>query len=275
MVEKKCNLFYDGERISERMMNLKPIVVRKTVIGEGKTKICVPIVEKSEDAIVKAAKEICETSADLVEWRADWYESVFDIEKVQTVIKELRNILGDIPLLFTFRTKNEGGEQEISLSKYIELLRGVAGISGVDMVDVEVFFDVKVLSIVPELQKAGLKVVGSNHDFEKTPNKDELVRRLCYMQEIGVDIPKIAVMPREASDVLTLLSATEEMMSKYADRPFVTISMSGMGAVSRIAGEFFGSAITFGATAKASAPGQIYVEDLCKMLEVLHQDRRM
>lgn len=275
MVEKKRNLFYDREKNSGRMINLKPIVVRKTLIGEGKPKICVPIVETSEDAIMKAAKEICETSADLAEWRADWYESVFDIEKVQAVIKELRNILGDMPLLFTFRTKNEGGEQEISLPKYMELLRGVAGISGVDMVDVEVFFDEKIPSIVQELQQAGVKVVGSNHDFGKTPDKDELVKRLCYMQEIGADIPKIAVMPQNVGDVLTLLSATEEMMSKYADRPFITISMSGMGAVSRIAGETFGSAITFGATSQVSAPGQIYVEDLCKILEVLHQDGRM
>lgn len=49
------------------------------------------------------------------------------------------------------------------------------------------------------------------------------------MQELGADIPKIAVMPQSRKDVLTLLSATEEMASKYADRPIITMSMSATG----------------------------------------------
>lgn len=67
-----------------------------------------------------------------------------------------------------------------------------------------------------------------------------------------------------------LWSATEEMYTNHAKKPIVTMSMSGLGAVSRIAGEPFGSAITFGSAGKASAPGQIPVEDLRKVLEILH-----
>ena len=77
-------------------------------------------------------------------------------------------------------------------------------------------------------------------------------------------------MPKSTKDVITLLSATEEMSANYAQQPIVTMSMSGMGAVSRIAGETFGSAITFGAAKKASAPGQIPVEDLRNVLKILH-----
>lgn len=47
------------------------------------------------------------------------------------------------------------------------------------------------------------------------------------MQELDADIPKIAVMPQNKKDVLTLLSATEEMASEYADRPIITMSMAG------------------------------------------------
>ena len=35
----------------------------------------------------------------------------------------------------------------------------------------------------------------SNHDFHKTPAKDEIIYRLRRMQELGADIPKIALMP--------------------------------------------------------------------------------
>ena len=78
-------------------------------------------------------------------------------------------------------------------------------------------------------------------------------------------------MPRSKRDVLTLLAATEEMATDYADRPIITMSMSGTGVISRLCGEVFGSALTFGAAAKASAPGQMGVEDLSTVLGLLHK----
>ena len=118
----------------------------------------------------------------------------------------------------------------------------------------------------------GVKVIASNHDFQKTPEKEEIVSRLCRMQELGADIPKIAVMPRNKKDVLTLLAATEEMASVHADRPIITMSMAGAGVISRLCGEVFGSALTFGSAGKASAPGQMKAEDLRTVLELLHNN---
>lgn len=56
-----------------------------------------------------------------------------------------------------------------------------------------------------------MKVIASNHDFHKTPSKEELIHRLRLMQDFDADLPKIAVMPTCRQDVLTLLSATLEM----------------------------------------------------------------
>jgi len=88
-----------------------------------------------------------------------------------------------------------------------------------------------------------------------------------------VDIPKIAVMPTCVEDVLILLSATNEMYTKYADRPIITMSMGPLGVVSRLSGEIFGSAMTFGAVGKVSAPGQIPVRELATTLDILHKSR--
>ena len=112
--------------------------------------------------------------------------------------------------------------------------------------------------------------MGSNHDFQRTPSQADLIFRLRKMQDMGADIPKIAVMPRSAGDVLTLLSATEEMARCYADRPIITMSMSSQGVVSRLCGEVFGSSMTFGAVGQVSAPGQIPVDQLRQVLEILH-----
>lgn len=249
---------------------MESVKVRNVDVGEGMPKICVPIVGATREEILETAKEILDSSADLVEWRADWFESVLEMQKVVALSVELRKILGDIPILFTFRTKAEGGERELNAKPYAMLNKMMIASGNIDLVDVEVFEAEEVASIIETAHKYGVKVVGSNHDFEKTPDQDEIVRRLCYMQDIGVDIPKIAVMPKCKKDVLTLLFATEEMASKYANRPIVTMSMAGIGSISRVACETFGSAITFGALKKASAPGQIQVEDLKKMLEIMH-----
>jgi len=49
------------------------------------------------------------------------------------------------------------------------------------------------------------------------------------------------------------------------------MSMAGTGVISRLAGEAFGSALTFGAATKASAPGQIPVNELKQVLDILHK----
>lgn len=250
---------------------MNPVIVRNLEIGTGIPKICVPIVGKTGEEILITAKEICNSPADLAEWRADWFASVSEIEEVKSLLKKLRGILGEIPLLFTFRTKAEGGEREIAFEKYAELLKEVARSQLVDLIDVEVFINDGVSELIQSLKEAGVKVVGSNHDFGGTPKKEEIVRRLCYMQDLGVELPKIAVMPQSEKDVLTLLDATREMTSEFADRPVITMSMAGMGAVSRVSGEMFGSAITFGTLKQASAPGQIEVNKLKQVLEILHQ----
>lgn len=251
---------------------MKTVKVRNIVIGEGVPRICVPIVGVTKEDIVNEAKSFGDIPVDVVEWRVDWFENVFEFDRVLEVLKELREALGETPLLMTFRTSKEGGEKSIEADAYAELNIKAAQSGYVDLVDVEVFTgDDIVKKIVEGAHACGVKVVASNHDFFKTPEKDEIVSRLRKMQELDADIPKIAVMPQNKKDVLTLLAATEEMYSEYADRPIITMSMAGTGVISRLCGEVFGSALTFGAAKKASAPGQMGVHDLSTVLNLLHK----
>ena len=253
---------------------MKPVVVRGLSIGEGIPKICAPIVGVTKEDIVKEAESFAAIPADVAEWRADWFEHVSDTEKVKETLAELRAALKDTPILFTFRTLKEGGEKAIEPEAYAALNKAVVRTGNADLIDVEAFTgDEIVKDIIAAAQENGVKVVASNHDFDKTPDKDDIVGRLCKMQELGADITKIAVMPQSKADVLTLLAATEEMYREHADRPIITMSMSGTGVVSRLCGEVFGSALTFGAAKKASAPGQMGVEDLAQVLSLLHKSQ--
>ena len=250
------------------------IEVRGVRIGEGIPKIIIPIVESTREEIIRKAESLADVRGDIVEWRADWFEEAKDPAAVEEVLRGLRGALGNIPLLFTFRTLREGGEKAIDPEDYAALNISVAKSGFADLIDVEIFTgDEIVREIIESAHEEGVKVVGSSHDFDRTPEKEEIVGRLKKMQQMGADIPKIAVMPQSRKDVLTLLLATEEMTAEYADRPIITMSMSGTGLISRLCGEVFGSSCTFGAVGKASAPGQMNAEDLDTVLELIHKSR--
>lgn len=250
---------------------MNTVKVRDIEIGAGAPKIIVPIVGKTKDEIITEAKTFDSIPVDVVEWRADWFEGVFDFAQVKDVLTDLREVLGNTPILMTFRTSKEGGEKAIDDKAYAELNLNVAKSGLVDLIDVEIFTgDAVVREIIDGAHAAGVKVVASNHDFHKTPAKSDIIYRLRKMQDMGADIPKIAVMPQNKRDVLTLLAATEEMVTDYADRPVITMSMAGTGVISRLCGEVFGSSMTFGAAGKASAPGQMGVNDLNTVLGLLH-----
>ena len=249
----------------------KVLKVREMMLGAGKPKICIPITGKNETALREEVSVVKTSCCDIVEWRVDHFEEIDDIEKVKDMLRELKLLLGRIPILFTCRTKKEGGEKEISAEDYMDLYRAVISTGNTDLVDVEMTMGEEVCHELIECAHGNhIYAVMSSHDFEKTPDKETLISRFRAMQEQGADVPKIAVMPHNAADVLTLLSATQEFTEKYADRPVISMSMGWLGSISRISGEFFGSALTFGAAKHVSAPGQLSVNDVNYILKVLH-----
>lgn len=254
----------------------KQVEIRGVQIGGGIPKICVPITDRTLQEIENSAKRIMEYPVDMIEWRIDWFDGVEENDRVLKAAKSLRAICGICPLIFTNRTVEEGGMASVSRERYHELNLLLAESGCVDLIDVQMFFGAeKTESWVTELQKTGVKVVGSWHNFDFTPSREEMVQRLCRMQELGADICKLAVMPLNEQDVHRLMLATREMSEQYADRPLITMSMSGLGVASRIAGEYYGADVTFGTLGKASAPGQVPVTELRAILTALHEKKKL
>nr|WP_315021421.1 type I 3-dehydroquinate dehydratase [uncultured Aminipila sp.] len=252
---------------------MKTVEIRNLIIGKGMPKICIPIVGATKEEILTEAKSIKDLPVHMVEWRADWFEDIFNFNHVLEVLSQLRTILNEVPLLFTFRTAQEGGEKSIEIAAYAELNKAVARTGFIDLIDVEAFGnDHFIIPIISEAHKQGIKVIASNHDFEKTLSKNEIIRRLIKMQDIGADIAKIALMPQSKHDVLTLLEASLEMSEQHAQIPIVAISMGKDGLISRLTGELFGSAITFGSVKEASAPGQMEAKDLYEIVDLIHNN---
>ncbi len=121
-----------------------------------------------------------------------------------------------------------------------------------------------------EYLSSRVAVIGSYHDFERTPSREEILRRLLFMDRMGVDIPKMAVMPQEREDVICLMEATSLADRLIVEKPIITMAMGRLGEVTRLSGENFGSSVSFGCMEQSSAPGQIPVEHLRYILKVLH-----
>ncbi|MGT2715931.1 type I 3-dehydroquinate dehydratase [Streptococcus respiraculi] len=248
--------------------NFNYVTVGDVTFGKGRPKIIVPLVGKTAEDILAAAVQAKTLDCDVIEWRIDFYEDVENPAKVAELSHHVREAAGK-PVLVTFRTAKEGGVLEISDELYFEIYRAVLENGHADLMDVELFMPEKeVEGLIALANVKGVKIVMCNHDFDATPAKDEIVRRLRLMEEKNADICKIAVMPQSNQDVLTLLQATAEVY-ETASRPLITMSMGALGMVSRVSGEVFGSSATFGAAAQASAPGQVPVTVLREILATL------
>jgi 3-dehydroquinate dehydratase-1 len=146
----------------------------------------------------------------------------------------------------------------------------VAASHKADLVDVEVFAGKgEKRPLITALQQEGVTVIASSHDFAKTDDRDTLLARFHRMDESGADILKMAVMPQTFENVADIMQVTSEMREE-TEKPLISMSMGSLGSISRIAGENFGSAVTFATVGAASAPGQFPIRELRMMMDALH-----
>ncbi len=253
-------------------MALEIIKVKDLLIGDGIPKICVPLNGRTEEEIMSQLSLALKDPCDLFEWRADYYFSYQDTVDWQPVLSKIKSKTKK-PLIFTLRSEAEGGHSSLRRNDALALLRDVCEQGDVDFVDIELFEEdgsldeAKMEFLVETAHSNNKKIILSNHDFDKTPDLDAIIKRLQAMERLGADLPKVAYMPLTQDDVNTLLEAARMVSTEYMHRPFVAISMGELGKQSRIAGGAFGSAITFAAPPTnngqtATAPGQMKASEL-------------
>ena len=215
---------------------MNTVKVRDIEIGAGAPKIIVPIVGVTKNDIIEEAKTFDSIPVDVVEWRVDWFEGVFDFAQVEDVLKDLRAALGNTPILMTFRTSKEGGEKAIEPEAYAELNIKAAQTGYVDLIDVEIFTgDEIVKKIIDGAHAAGVKVVASNHDFFKTPAKADIIYRLRKMQDMNA-APGVATMG------IKFFIAIAQMLLPFVLGVAVTSTAAGLTSYNPL---FYGCGIAY------------------------------
>lgn len=249
----------------------KGLTIKGKTLGKGAPLVCVPVMGATKELIIEQTKALVADKTDMIEWRVDAYEKVDSLNDVRAVLDELGKIMEQSILVFTYRSKVQGGLGTGSLEEIYDLHQVAAESSVVDFVDVEYFFSKKPEKEIRLLQSMGTHVIASHHDFEETPDGGVIRTLLEQINASGADVVKLAVMPKDIEDVLVLLSETVHFHKTYSDKPLITMSMGKIGSVSRVTGEYFGSCVTFGAGECASAPGQLPKSKLESILSVLHE----
>ncbi len=252
-------------------VNAEPVALAtQTQPATTAVKTIVPITAKTKEQALAQAQVIANTAdADLAEFRIDLLSFASDTKQVIALGHELKKILGNKPMIATIRTKNEGGQLEISDVDYGKTYQAYLKNPFMDWLDVEMLRDQKVVSeIVQKAHQKKVLIVMSNHDFQKTPSQDEIEKRLLKQDQMGADILKIAVMPKSKQDVFTLMNATLKV-SQQTTKPLLTMSMGQLGTISRVATANMGGSYSFGMIGQASAPGQIDVTKLKQILQTV------
>lgn len=254
-------------------MQTRPIQLRGRPLGDGRVPaVCAPLVARTREALAAEASAVAALRPDLIEWRVDFFAALADTREVLVAAADVRRASAGIPILFTRRAQREGG-QAIALSEaqVLDLYEAVAASGTVDAMDFEMGNEPAHVQKVRELtRRHRLALVLSFHDFQGTPADAQLDARFAQAEALHADVAKVAVMPQSMADVHRLLGATLRASERLAI-PVVSMAMGGLGAVSRIAGGVFGSALTFAVGSAPSAPGQIPIADVRASIAVLQR----
>ncbi len=256
-------------------MQAKAIELRGGPVGGGRVPaVCAPLVGRTREALLAEVAAVAARKPDILEWRVDFFEAIADTAQVTELAACIRQAAPGMALLFTRRWSGEGGEAIVlGEEQVIALYRAVAAGGHVDMVDYEMSHEPRRVNAVRELAREhGIKLILSFHDFKATPSGNTLAQRFSQAQQLGADVAKVAVMPHDMQDVINLLAATWRA-SQALSIPVVGMSMGSLGAVTRLCGGAFGSAMTFAVGQSSSAPGQMPIEDIHAGLEILDRAR--
>lgn len=252
---------------------MKPIRIRGEAVAGGRLPlICTPLVAATRDALMAEAAAAAAARPDIVEWRVDFFRDIGDTAAVLEAGRALRRALPGLPILFTRRSAAEGGQNvTISEEAVVDLYAAICAGGCVDLVDYEMSNAAAQMQAVREASRRhGVGLVCSYHNFDETPPLPALAAEYRRAQAMQGDVAKVSVMARNSGDALTLLAATLQA-SQAIDLPLIGVSMGPLGALSRIAGFAFGSALTFGVAAAGSAPGQLPVGELRAAIEAVRK----
>ncbi len=215
--------------------------------------IAVPLTDENFKENLTKAKDL---GADLIELRVDTFSRT-DVEYVRDLLLSVKD--EGLKTILTVRDPKEGGKQVHNREDLFIKLSPESDFTDVELMSLDLLRRVKKI-----VKEAGKDLIASFHDFERTPPVwviKEIIRKALNEGAI----PKVSVMANSYEDCAKLLCAGASFPGRK-----ILIAMGKEGMVSRVAGYVFGSFISYASLGKALAPGQIPLEEMVKIRELLY-----
>lgn len=244
----------------------------KPVAGGKMPLVCTPVTGKTREAVLAEVATIVPKKPDIIEWRVDFFEAIGSAQEVIAVAGAIRERTGGTPVILTRRSAREGGQGvPLSEGQVVDLYCRVCAARAVDLIDYELSNPEESQRTLRDAsRRSQVGLIASYHNFELTPPEEAIREKLLAAEKLGADVAKVAVMPRSLEEVLTLLSATLRGRRELKI-PIISMSMGPYGSLTRMFGFAFGSALTFAVGQSSSAPGQVPIEDLRVVLEIVQR----
>jgi len=166
------------------------------------------------------------------------------------------------PLIFTSRSSSEGGSGGSIEERLAQLREQLPRAAYLDLELATLQESEEARQLAMEAQEAGVQIIGSFHDFEKTPPREFLIALKARAQQLPVNLLKVAT---RTDDLESLFALAELQRSAVA--PTATMGMGTFGKSSRILLAQVGSQLTYGYLNTPSAPGQWPAADLREALQ--------
>ncbi|ODQ78846.1 hypothetical protein BABINDRAFT_38581 [Babjeviella inositovora NRRL Y-12698] len=208
--------------------------------------------------LADATETLAEITAgvDAVELRVDHLKS-FVPHFVAGQIALLRKYTS-VPILFTVRTKAQGGFFPDSDYEALEALYRLAFKLGVEYLDLELSLPEGLAASI--VAASGFtKIISSHHDFGAKYRWDNVEWENRYNQAtgLGADIVKFVGMATAFSDNTDL----EIFRTAHAALPLIAINMGELGKMSRVLNTVL-TPVTHAKLPSASAPGQLTIREI-------------
>jgi 3-dehydroquinate dehydratase type I len=167
--------------------------------------------------------------ADVVELRADSYPEITENDLLK--LKEISNNI-KIPVIFTLRSREEGGKHNFSFEKKLKLTEKALNLN-FDYLDIELKFLEKLKKNVPDLKgDSRAKIILSFHNLKGAETLEGLRGLKKRMLNLKPDIGKLAVFSRSEKtnqDVLKIIKET-----KREGKNIIGIAMGEKGRDARL-----------------------------------------
>lgn len=200
--------------------------------------------------------------ADVIEWRADF----LDKNEILTVAPAVFEKFAGREILFTLRTRGEGGQIDLTSEEYLAIIQDIQSIYHPDYIDFEFYSHREVFEQMLEFSN----LVLSYHNFQETP--ENMMEILSELTSLSPKLVKVSVMAHNEQEVLDLMNYTRGFKTLNPEQDYVTISMGKIGKISRLTADLTGSSWSYASVGEESAPGQIPLENMRRIRELLNED---